>query len=203
MFDQESWERRWAQALDEHAEVMAQRPPDAHFLASARDLRPGVALDAGCGHGAETLWLAGHGWQVTAVDFATTALDHARERAEAAGIAEHIDWVQGDLASWTPPPGRYDLVTCLYVHMAAGVEDTVRRLASGVAPGGTLLLVGHRPIDPATGRPTAAADQVQISVDTAVAALDPGAWEIVTAEDRPRAVTGSGVDAVVQARRIP
>jgi SAM-dependent methyltransferase len=202
-FDRDSWERRWAQALREHADVVAKRPPNAHLLTVAGDLRPGLALDAGCGHGAETLWLATHGWRVTAVDFAATALDHARASAEAVGtdVAERIDWVQGDLATWTPPPGRYDLVSCLYVHIAGTVEETVRRLATGVKPGGTLLLVGHRPTDPATGNATAAAGQVQISVDTALAALDPSEWEILLGEDRPRAVADTGVDAVVHARR--
>ena len=78
----------------------------------------------------------------------------------------------------------------------------MRRLAAAVALGGTLLLVGHRPVDPATGAPTPAAGQVQVSVDTALAALDPGRWEIVVAEDRPRAAAGTGVDAVVRARRL-
>ncbi len=57
--------------------------------------------------------------------------------------------------------------------MPGSVPELVRRLAAGVASGGTLLLVGHRPADPATGAPTPAADQAQISVEEAVAALDP------------------------------
>ncbi len=90
-------------------------------------------------------------------------------------------------------------MVCLYVHVAGSVEEMVRRMAAGVAPGGTLFLVGHRPIDPATGAETAAAGQVQVSVEEAVAAL--AGWELVVAEDRPRAVAGSGVDAVIRARR--
>jgi hypothetical protein len=78
----------------------------------------------------------------------------------------------------------------------------VRRMASGVAPGGTLLMVGHRPIDPATGAATPAAGQVQVSVEQALVALDPGRWEILIAEDRPRATIGSGVDAVICARLV-
>ena len=89
----------------------------------------------------------------------------------------------------------------LYVHAAASVEELVQRLATGVARGGTLLLVGHRPIDPATGAATAAAGQVQVSVEAALAALDPDRWELLVAEDRPRPVVGSGVDAVIRARR--
>jgi SAM-dependent methyltransferase len=202
-FGRDFWEQRWAQALREHRDVVDKRPPNAHLLAEAADLRPGRALDAGCGHGAETLWLAAHGWRVTAVDFAATALEHARSSAEAIGsdVAERVEWVRGDLATWSPPSDRYDLVVCLYVHVAGSVAEMVRRLASGVAAGGTLLLVGHRPIDPATGRPTPAAGQVQVSVDTAVAALEPLGWEILVAEDRPRAAAGTGVDAVVRARR--
>lgn len=200
--DRSFWEERWAQALRQHAETVAFRPPNAHLIAALEDLRPGTALDAGCGHGADTLWLAARGWQVTAVDFSQTALAHARSTAEAAGtdVAERIDWVESDLATWTPELGRYDLVVCLYVHMAGSVKETVRRLATGVATGGTLFLVGHRPIDPATGAETAAAGQVQVSVDAVVAALDPGRWEFILAEDRPRATPGTGVDAVIRAR---
>jgi hypothetical protein len=70
-----------------------------------------------------------------------------------------------------------------------------------VAPGGTLLLVGHLPIDPKTGAETPAAGQVQVTVDAAIPVLVPQRWEMLIAEDRPRAVEGSGFDAVVHARR--
>ena len=204
MFDRSFWEGRWSQVLREHADRVAHRPPNAHLTAEAMNLRPGLALDAGCGQGSDTLWLAARGWQVTAVDFSATALAHARSTAEAVGadVAERIAWVEADLATWAPQPSRYDLVACLYVHVAGSVEEMVRRLAAGAAPGGTLFLVGHRPIDPATGAPTAAADQVQVSVNTATAALDPGRWELIVAEDRPRATAGTGVDAVICARRL-
>lgn len=202
-YDRAFWEERWSRALREHADRVAQRPPNRHLVAEAGDLPPGRALDAGCGHGADTVWLALHGWRVTAVDFAASALSHARSTAEAVGsdVAERIDWVEADLSTWTPEPDGYDLVVCIYVHAAASVEELVPRLASGVAPGGTLLLVGHRPVDPATGAPTAAAGQVQVSVESALAALAGDAWEIVAADERPHGSTGTDVDAVVRARR--
>lgn len=203
-FDRDFWERRWSRALRESAHVVAERPPNAYLLTEVADLRPGRALDAGAGHGAESLWLAARGWRVTAVDFSAVALDHARSTAESLGaeVAERIEWIEGDLATWTPPPDRYDLVTCLYVHVAGSVPEMVRRLAAGVTIGGTIFLVGHRPVDPATGAPTPAAGQVQVSVDTALAALDPRRWEIVVAADRRRETSGTGVDAVVRARRL-
>ena len=140
---------------------------------------------------------------MTALDFSSSALTHARSAADALGpeIAGRIAWVEGDLAVWVPPREHFELVVCLYVHVAGSVDEMVRRMASGVAPGGTLFLVGHRPIDPATGNPTAAANQLQISVESAVAALDADRWELLTAEERPRPVAGTGVDAVIRARR--
>lgn len=202
-FDNDYWERLWSKTLREHADKVALRPPNAHLAAEIATLPPGRALDAGCGHGAETLWLAARGWRVDAVDVSPTALAHARSLAERAGeaVAARIDWIEGDLARWTPASARYDLVVCLYVHIAGAIDETVKRMAAGVAPGGTLFLVGHRPIDPATGAATRAANQVQISVETAIAALDPDAWELLVAEERPRALAGTGVDAVVRARR--
>ncbi|MBX3187462.1 MAG: class I SAM-dependent methyltransferase [Labilithrix sp.] len=201
--DRTYWEELWARTLREHADKVAQRAPNAHLIAEVAGLRPGRSLDAGCGHGAETLWLAAHGWNVTAVDFSASALAHARSTADALGpeIAERITWVEGDLGVWAPPRGYFDFVTCLYVHVAGSVDEMVRRLSSGVAPGGTLLMVGHRPIDPVTGSPTAAASQVQVSVESATGALEPSAWDLVVAEERPRAIAGTGVDAVIVARR--
>ncbi|MCA9709574.1 MAG: class I SAM-dependent methyltransferase [Myxococcales bacterium] len=203
-YDRSFWEQLWSKTLREHADRVATRPPSAHLVGEAADLPPGRALDAGCGHGAEALWLAAHGWHVTAVDFSASALAQGRATAEALGadVAERIAWVEGDLATWAVPPGHFELVVCLYVHVAGSVEAMVRRMASGVAVGGTLLMVGHRPVDPATGAATAAAGQVQVCVERAVAALDPGEWDVVVAQERPRTIVGTGVDAVIRVRRL-
>lgn len=202
-YDQPFWENLWSKTIREHADTVARRPPNEHLVREVADLEPGRALDAGCGHGAESLWLAAHGWHVTAVDFSANALAQGRSRAEAMGaeLAARVTWVEGDLAKWTVPTQQFDLVACLYVHVAGSVQEMVRRMANGVAVGGTLLMVGHRPIDPTTGAATAAAGQVQVSVESAAAALDPGQWDLVVAEERPRPAAGSGVDAVIRARR--
>lgn len=202
-YDRDFWERLWPKTLSERADRVAHRPPNGYLTSEVDGLKPGLALDAGCGHGSDALWLAAHGWQVTAVDFSAAALAQGRSTAKAAGpdLPGRIDWVEADLGTWTPEPGRYDLVASLYVHVAGSVGEMVRRMAAAVAPGGTLLLVGHQPIDPATGDPTPAAGQVQVSLDTVTPALDTGHWELIVAEDRPRAAAHSGVDAVIRARR--
>jgi hypothetical protein len=112
-----------------------------------------------------------------------TALQHARSTVLAVGadVAERIEWVEGDLGSWTPPPRRFDLVVCLYVHVAGSARDLVTRLGHGVASGGTLFLVGHLPVDPATGEPTPAEGQTQVTFQDAIDVLDPHEWQIVVA----------------------
>lgn len=124
--------------------------------------------------------------------------------AEAMGaeVSARVKWVEGDLGNWTVPTAQFDLVVCLYLHAADSVQAMVSRMASGVAVGGTLLMVGHRPIDPTTGAATAAAGQVQVSVESAVAALDPSRWELLVAQERARPAAGSGVDAVIRAQRL-
>lgn len=201
-YDNDYWESLWARTLRDHAETVARRPPNNHFVTEAQKLHTGRALDAGCGHGAESLWLAAHGWRVTAVDFSMAALDHARSTSKALGkvIAERIDFIHANLANWAPESGSYNLVVSLYVHVLGSVEEMVRRLAGGVAPGGTLLLVGHQPVDSVTGAPTAAAGQNQVSLETARPALHSSQWTFVIAEERKR-TAGSGVDAVICARR--
>jgi SAM-dependent methyltransferase len=202
-YDQPFWEQLWTRTLHEHADKVAARAPNAELVSALASVTPGRALDAGCGHGAETLWLATRGWEVTAVDFSARALAHGRAMAEALGpaVAGRITWVEGDLGTWLPPAEHFELVTSLYVHVAGPVGAAVQRLGDAVAVGGTLLMLGHRPLDPATGAPTPAAGQVQVSVADALAVLDPLHWELLVAEERPRAVAGSGVDAVIRARR--
>lgn len=203
-YDRSFWEQMWQRALREHPDQVAQRRPSPHLVAAVGDLPPGRALDAGCGHGVDAIWLAAHGWRVTALDFSTSALAHGRSMAAALGpeVATRIEWVEGELATWTAPPDSHELVVCLYVHIAGSVEAMVRELASAVAVGGTLLMVGHHAPDPASRSTMAVPDQQQVSVAGAVAALDARRWQWLAAEERPRAIAGTGIDAVLCARRL-
>src|SRR6476469_237173 len=81
--------------------------PNGRLVAEVAGLAPGRALDVGCGEGADAIWLARHGWTVTAIDISDVAISRAREVAERAGDA--VDWVCGD-ALQTPFPARsFDL----------------------------------------------------------------------------------------------
>lgn len=111
--------------------------------------RPGTALDLGCGHGGDALWLAARGWDVTAVDGAATALDRVARGARAAGVADRVHPVRHDLAQ-TFPPGRFDLVGAAYFHTPLDLPRAavLRRAAEAVAPRGLLLVVEHASLAP-------------------------------------------------------
>jgi SAM-dependent methyltransferase len=198
----------WEERYRSHTGPRSSRP-NPQLVAEAGDLAPGTALDAGCGEGADAIWLAARGWRVTAVDFATTALRRAREHAETlgAGITSRIDWVEADLTRWTPTEEHFDLVSADYVHPAASREALFRRLAASVAPGGTLLIVGHHPSDPQTTPSHAAAPEVHFTAEDVAASLDPDRWDIAVAEARSRSATdphGHEItirDAVLRARK--
>lgn len=202
-YDQAFWEALWAKTLREHPDKVAHRQPSSLLLSEVAQLPPGRALDAGCGHGVESLWLASQGWNVTSVDFSAAALAFARSTSVNAGsaLAARTEWVKGDLAEWTPAQQSYDLVLCLYVHAPLSAETLVRQLSAAVKPAGTFLLAGHQPVDPATGEETAAAGQVQVSVEAALSVLAGPQWRVDIAEERKR-TAGGGVDAVVKAVRL-
>ncbi|HZB21332.1 MAG TPA: bifunctional NAD(P)/FAD-dependent oxidoreductase/class I SAM-dependent methyltransferase [Blastococcus sp.] len=180
--------------------------PNAPLVAEAADLPPGSALDVGCGEGADAIWLAGRGWRVTAVDLSPTALERAAGHAAAAGV--EVDWRQVDVTDWVPEEKVYELVTSHFVHLGGELHrEVLARLAAAVAPGGTLLLVGHDVSDLEVGaRRPHSADQY-FAADAVAASLDPAEWQVDVAEARPREAkpqegpVATVHDAVVVARR--
>jgi SAM-dependent methyltransferase len=131
--------------------------PNPQLVREGAGLRPGKALDLGCGEGADAIWLAQQGWTVTAVDVSAVALERAatheksaldRESVHAEGAGEipsRIHWEQCDLEEWQPT-ATFDLVTSQFLHSPQlAWQGPLRTAAAAVKPGGTLLIVGHHP----------------------------------------------------------
>jgi SAM-dependent methyltransferase len=172
--------------------------PNSQLVAHATDLPPGSALEAGCGEGADAIWLASRGWTVTAVDVSAVALDRAAGAAAAAGeeVARRITWRRVDLRSWDPAPERFDLVSAQYMHLPrAELESLHGRLAAAVRPGGTLLVVGHHPDD--LHAQARRAELARTAEDIAVS-LDPGEWEVMVADGPGRSVQLDGEPVTVR-----
>lgn len=195
--------------------------PNRQLVVEAEQLPLGTALDAGSGEGGDALWLAERGWQVTAVDFSSVAVERAAAQARKRGLGDRIEWLHADLEAWPPPAGRFDLVSAHYLHARWSDRPALfRRLAAAVAPGGTLLVVGHLLVgdhghhgDHGLG---AGDERGQLherdpeafyTAEDVAALLDPDEWEDVVTETRerdPQAAerTGNTVpDTVLVARR--
>jgi 2-polyprenyl-3-methyl-5-hydroxy-6-metoxy-1,4-benzoquinol methylase len=132
-------------------------PPEIQAIvqeASSRTtslLQPGRVLDLGCGTGRASIYLAQHGWQATGVDFVPEAIAIAQQRAQTAGVANQITFVNRSVTDLHFLSEPYDLavdVGCLHgmptladeLAYAAGVIRLVR-------PGGRYILFArlHEP----------------------------------------------------------
>jgi cyclopropane fatty-acyl-phospholipid synthase-like methyltransferase len=106
-------------------------------------LPPDKALDAGCGTGDTSIYLAQHGWDVTAFDFLQVAVSRARAKAAAAGVSIHA--MQADVTRVTASEigsGFRLIVDNGLLHLLSDeARDAYVRLVSTVAaPQATLLL---------------------------------------------------------------
>src|SRR5512133_724464 len=87
-------------------------------LVESHALRPGRAIDLGCGTGANAIFLAQHGFEVTGVDFASAAIEKARQRAAGAGV--QVNFLVDDLTNLSRVEGTFDFL------LDYGVLDDLR-----------------------------------------------------------------------------
>jgi SAM-dependent methyltransferase len=180
--------------------------PNAVLVAETIDLPPGQALDVGCGEGADALWLARRGWQVTAVDISGIALQRAA--AAATDIKGRVAWTRANLTTTPPPTGAFDLVSIHYFPLMRGPgHAALRGLLNAVAPGGTLLFSTHALSD-LTPRQEEGFDPGDYYQPNDIAQLLDPTWNVLINETRPRAAPApAGThhihDTVLRALRLP
>ena len=196
-FAREDWNARYAQK-----ELVWTAEPNRLFAAEVGNLQPGRALDVACGEGRNAVWLAERGWQVTAVDFSDVALAKAAELAAARGV--EVEWVLDDVVAYEPEP-VFDLVAVLYLQLPGDeLAPALRRAAAALAPGGTLVVLGHDSANLVDGHGGPKDAAVLFTPDDVVSAI--GDLVVERAETVERTVAlddGEAValDAFVRARR--
>lgn len=195
----DDWDRRYSSAQQRWS-----GQPNGTLVVEIESVAPGSALDVGCGEGADAIWLAQRGWDVTAVDISQVALDRAQRAAEDAGI--EIEWTRVDIAIEPPLPRRYDLVSVHYPALRhTPGDEAIRALIDAVAAGGTLLVVGHH-LDGSKDHQHSDFDPSDYVQPTDVAKRLDAAWTVEVQEVRPRTrppATGAPdvPDVVLRARR--
>jgi SAM-dependent methyltransferase len=117
---------------------------NVQLAAIVAELKPGRALDLGCGEGGDAVWLAERGWQVVAVDVSETALARAAKEAESRGVLDRIDFQHHDLSD-SFPEGSFDLASAQFLHSTVRLERPaiLRNAARAIAGGGLLIIVDH------------------------------------------------------------
>ncbi|TVT23774.1 class I SAM-dependent methyltransferase, partial [Amycolatopsis rhizosphaerae] len=158
--------------------------PNGVLVTEVAGLTPGQALDVGCGEGADAIWLARRGWQVTAIDISQTALQRAA--ATGADLGGRVAWTRADLAAMPLPAGAFDLVSVQYFPLPHQPRHiALRGLLDSVAPGGTLLVAAHDPADLPPGN-DAGFDPGHYYQPGEIAGLLDGDWKVLFSETRPR-----------------
>jgi SAM-dependent methyltransferase len=181
----------------------ARSEPNRFLVEEVSELPAGRALDLACGAGRNAIWLAERGWKVTAVDYSEVALAEARRRGADRNV--DIDWILADLTDWSPPVAAYDLVCVLYLQLPAGERRLVLdRAAGALAPGGTMLVVGHDLSNLTEGYAGPTSADVLYTPDDLVADLAGLAVERAERVIRPvedEDGLHEAIDALVRARR--
>ena len=113
--------------------------PTRLVIETAKQLPPGKALDLACGAGRNAVWLAGHGWKVTAVDGAPAAIEILQHRAAAQGVTVDARVADLENGEYSIEPSAWDLIVISYYLQRDLFEPTKR----GVVPGGILLAIVH------------------------------------------------------------
>lgn len=95
-----------------------------------------MALDLGSGNGRNSLYLARHGWSVTAVDLSRVGLDQTRMSADQLGI--RIDTIAADVNDFDFGHDRWDLI--LLIDFPFAYQNLLPRIREGLRPGGWVVI---------------------------------------------------------------
>ena len=79
----------------------------AHLVSSG-EIKPGKAIDLGCGTGSNCIYLAINGFDVTGVDYSAAAIHKARAKADRAGAK--VNLVVDDLTNLKKISGKFDFI---------------------------------------------------------------------------------------------
>jgi SAM-dependent methyltransferase len=71
-------------------------------------IAPCRAIDLGCGTGSNAIFLAQHGFEVTGIDFAASAIEKARQKADAAKVK--VRFLVDDLTNLREVNGTFDFL---------------------------------------------------------------------------------------------
>jgi len=118
--------------------------PNRFLVECASGLTPGKALSLGEGEGRNAIYLAGLGFEVTAVDLSAIGLKKAQRLAKHNALT--LTTIHADLNDYAIIPNQWDVIICFFVHILPEHRAALhRKVAAGLRPGGVYILEGFSP----------------------------------------------------------
>jgi SAM-dependent methyltransferase len=183
--DDHGWDERY-----EEKELVWSADPNMFLPPIVETLEVGSALDLACGEGRNAIWLARRGWDVTGIDFSAVGIDKARKVAG----DTNVHWIVADVTSYELDT-KFDLVMIVYVHLDTKLmANLFSRALGALAPGGTLIAVGHALSNLTDGVGGPPFPEILWTEDRIAPLVD--ALDIVELTEALRPVDGSEVDAI-------
>ncbi|MBI4214508.1 class I SAM-dependent methyltransferase [archaeon] len=147
-------ERDWERVYEEHATPWDVGQADELLtqLVESGRVNPVRALELGCGHGNDSIFLASKGFDVTGVDISSRAIQEARKRASRAGVK--CNFIVEDATRLGSVKGKFGFIydrACFHFipqERWSGYISNVKRL---LADDGLFVLVVSSENDPVTG----------------------------------------------------
>ena len=115
------------------------KEPSSLLLKAIKDLKPGRALDIACGVGRHAIYLASHGWQVTAVDSSQVGIEILQQRADGSGLSIAARVADLEQREFLIETETYDLI-CDFYYLQRDLFSAIR---AGVKPGGAVVAAIH------------------------------------------------------------
>jgi SAM-dependent methyltransferase len=133
----------WNQRYDRTEYVFGTEPND--FLVEVADrIPPGAVLCLAEGEGRNSVYLAGRGHAVTAVDQSDVGLAKATRLAAERGVT--IETIATDLNQFAIQPGAWAGIVSIFLHIPREQRRAIyRRAVAGLQPGGVFILEAYTP----------------------------------------------------------
>jgi SAM-dependent methyltransferase len=133
------WDERYLDAALTYGDK-----PNDFLVEEAGSLKRGNCLCIAEGQGRNAVWLAGQGFEVTAVDQSSVGMARASELATARGV--ELTTQVADLADFDFGNARWDNVVSIFGHLPSDLRrDVHRRIIHALKPGGVFLIEAYRP----------------------------------------------------------
>lgn len=145
-YNRHYWEEMYQTSIDDLPWEIKEAPSEIREYIEANRVEGGHALDAGCGTGNFSVFLAKNGFTVTGVDYSEKAIAIAQERSQETQLP--ITYVRADLTQLGKalPNSQFDLILDYKVahhlpedELRIYIEECLKLLKTG----GRILLIGY------------------------------------------------------------